>query len=256
MTLFILGALAAGGLIGFIGGLLGIGGGLLAIPLLGLVLGMDQHLAQGTALVMVLPAVLLSIRQYHQRARIDLRAAALGGLASIIFTWVGARIALGLDAWLLRQCYAGFILCIALFYFHQSSRRPRIMARRRRRQTALTPPPGWFAVLGMVGGLTGGLFGVGGSVIVVPALTLFLRYSQTRAQALALSMIVPGTAVAMVTYAAHAQVDWVVGLSLALGSIVMVPLGVRLAHGLPEPRLKLIFACMLLLIMVMLLFRV
>lgn len=257
--LLALGALFSGAVIGFAGGVLGIGGGLLAIPLLGLVLGMDQQLAQGTALVMVLPAVLMSIRQYHHHARIDFRAALIGGLASVGFTWLGAQIALGLDPTLLRRIYAGFVLCIALFYFHQSSRRRRVLARRRsrRRPAAQQRPPhrGWFVVVGMVGGLTGGIFGVGGSVIIVPLLTTVFRYSQTGAQALALSMILPGTTIALLTYTAHGQADWLIGLPLALGSVGMVSHGVRLAYGLPEPRLKLIFACMLLLIMVMLLLR-
>src|SRR3546814_15669128 len=85
--------LASGEAIGFTGGVLGIGGGLLAIPLRGLVLGMPQQAAQGTALIMVLPAVQMTVRKYNQKAKIDLKAAAAGALASITFTWIGAKIA-------------------------------------------------------------------------------------------------------------------------------------------------------------------
>ncbi|MBX7021469.1 sulfite exporter TauE/SafE family protein, partial [Providencia rettgeri] len=42
---------------------------------------------------------------------------------------------------------------------------------------------------------------------------------------------------------------------LAVGSLMLVPFGVRLAHRLPENRLKFIFACMLVLIMALLLVR-
>ncbi len=73
--------LAAGGLIGFSGGVLGIGGGLFAIPLLGLILGYEQQAAQGTALIMVLPAILLTLRKYHQHAPIDWRSAAAGAVS-------------------------------------------------------------------------------------------------------------------------------------------------------------------------------
>lgn len=253
MSALVLGAacLVVGGLIGFTGGVLGIGGGLLAIPLLGLLLGMDQQLAQGTALVMVLPAVLMTLRQYNRRARLDLRAAMVGGMASVGFTWIGAQIALGLDPVLLRRIYAAFVFGIAVFYFHQSTRK------RKARTAAETPSISklWFAAIGALAGFAGGVFGVGGSVLVVPLLTTVLRYSQTGAQGLALSMIVPSTTVAVVTYGWHGQVDWLVGIPLAIGSILMVPYGVRLAYALPEPRLKLIFACMLLVIMMMLLFK-
>lgn len=55
----------------------GRGGGLLPIPALGLLFGLDQQLAQGTALVMVVPNVLLALWRYHQRNRIDWRHALL-----------------------------------------------------------------------------------------------------------------------------------------------------------------------------------
>ncbi|KWS43416.1 hypothetical protein AL058_25715 [Pseudomonas savastanoi pv. nerii] len=46
-----------GAAMGTLGGLFGIGGGLVAIPALGVLFGLDQQLAQGTALLMVLPRV-------------------------------------------------------------------------------------------------------------------------------------------------------------------------------------------------------
>lgn len=247
--------LLSGALIGFTGGVLGIGGGLLAIPLLGLVMGMDQQAAQGTALIMVLPAVLITVRKYNQRDKIDLRAAAAGAAGSIVFTWIGAQIALGIDPVLLRRIYAVFVLCIAIFYFFQSRRRPAAARPRPPRRRAEEFHRGWFALIGTLAGFAGGVFGVGGSVLVVPILTTVFRLSQTGAQALALTMIIPGTFVALFAYALHGQAEWMVGLPMALGSIFLVPYGVKLAYALPEPRLKLAFACMLLVIMVLLLIK-
>ncbi len=257
----VIGCLLAGASIGFVGGVLGIGGGLLAIPLLGLVFGMNQQLAQGTALIMVLPAVLMTVRKYNQHDRIDLKAAALGAATSIIFTWAGARIALGADPSFLRRIYAAFVLGIAVFYMVQAWRQSRRLAaasgkssRTKAAQRVLKKRhPVWYALVGCLAGLTGGIFGVGGSVVIVPLLTTFFGLTQTRAQGLGLTMIIPGIMVALATYAGHGQVDWLVGIPMALGSILLVPYGVRLAYSLPEPRLKLIFACMLLVIMVLLL---
>ncbi|MDS1142083.1 sulfite exporter TauE/SafE family protein [Pusillimonas sp. SM2304] len=247
--------LLSGALIGFTGGVLGIGGGLLAIPLLGLVAGMGQQEAQGTALIMVLPAVLMTVRKYNQNAKIDFRAAGAGAAGSIVFTWIGAQIALGIDPVLLRHIYAVFVLGIAVFYVYQGLRGTRPGAPAAPGRQAETFHKGWFALIGMVAGLAGGVFGVGGSVLVVPILTTVFRLTQTGAQALALTMIIPGTFVALFTYAAHGQANWLMGLPMALGSIVLVPYGVKLAYALPEPRLKLMFACMLLVIMVLLLMK-
>ncbi|HEY9280971.1 MAG TPA: sulfite exporter TauE/SafE family protein [Eoetvoesiella sp.] len=253
--LVVLGCLFSGALIGFTGGVVGIGGGLLAIPLLGLVLGMDQHVAQGTALIMVLPAVLMTIRKYNQRAKIDWRAAAAGASASIVFTWIGAQIALGLDPVLLRRIYAAFIFGIAAFYFYQGLRRRDSVRLMPARREASEFHKGWFVLIGVLAGAAGGIFGVGGSVLAVPFMTTLFRLSQTGAQGLALTMVLPGTVVALMTYTAHGRVDWLVGLPLALGSIFFVPYGVKLAYALPEPRLKTIFACMLLVIICLLLLK-
>ena len=246
--------MAIGAGIGFIGGILGIGGGLLAIPLLVLMQNMDQQLAQGTALIMVLPAVLLTIRKYNQYARIDRGSALWGAASASVFTWVGAFLALSLASDTLRVIYALFVLAVALYYFQQSA------ALRRRRspptKQAAEYPRSLFALIGVLAGLAGGVFGVGGSVVAVPVLTRFLKLSQFNAQALGLTMVLPGLAVALLTYASHGQVNWQIGIPMAVGSMCLVPVGVRLAHGMPEPRLKLIFACMLLLIMVLLLLKI
>ncbi|WP_442592680.1 sulfite exporter TauE/SafE family protein [Parapusillimonas sp. JC17] len=247
--------LAVGALIGFTGGVLGIGGGLLAIPLLGLALGMEQQAAQGTALIMVAPAVLLTVRKYNQHDKVNLRAAGAGAVGAIVFTWVGAQIALGADPVFLRRIYAGFVLCIAIFYFHQSASRRRKAAPAGSRRQPEHYHSAWFALIGMIAGMTGGIFGVGGSVLVIPILTTMFRLTQTCAQALALTMMIPSTFVALFTYTAHGRADWLIGVPLALGSVLMVPYGVKLAYALPEPRLKLIFACMLLVIMVLLLVK-
>lgn len=247
--------LAVGGMIGFSGGVLGIGGGLIAIPLLGLVLGYEQQAAQGTALIMVLPAVLLTVRKYHQRSPIDLRSAAAGAGGSAVFTWIGAQIALGIDPGLLRQIYAGFVFVIAMFYFRESlGRKARLRPDSHYHQVDEVRRL-WYFLVGVFAGLTGGIFGVGGSVLAVPLMTSLFRLRQTSAQALALTMIVPGTVVALATYAWHGQAHWLVGVPLAVGSLLCVPYGVRLAYSLPEARLKLIFACMLLIIMALLLMR-
>ena len=98
----------AGPGLGTLGGLFGIGGGLIAIPVLGVLFGLDQQLAQGTALVMVVPNVLLAIWRYHQRNRIDWRhAAALAG-ASFVFAIVGAAVAVSLDAGRMRLPSSAF----------------------------------------------------------------------------------------------------------------------------------------------------
>lgn len=237
--------LGAGCLIGFMGGVLGIGGGMIAIPALVLLMGMSQQLAQGTALIMVLPTIMMAVRKYNQQTHIDRRVALAGAGGAVVFTWVGARLALGIDSGVLRLSFAVFLFFIALFYAWQTWRAGR--ARRAPKAGGNAPvfTPRRATALGVLCGTLGGFFGVGGAVLAVPIITTVFRLPQTTAQALALCMVIPGSAVALVTYSWAGQADWLVGLPLAAGSLLFVPIGVRLAYRLPERKLRASFAAML-----------
>lgn len=244
-----LGLLAGAG-IGFIGAMMGIGGGMIAIPGFGLLLGMEQQLAQGTALILVLPAVTLSVRKYHQKSPIDTGLAIWGALGAVSSTWVGAHFALGMDPSMLRRSFAVFLFFLAVFYVWQSL--GRISVRKR-----LGMDFGrWQAfALGAATGVLGGFFGVGGAILSVPILTSLFGLSQTKAQGLALSMIIPGSSIALASYAFAGQVDWTIGIMLAIGSMMTVPLGVRVAHHLPERQLRLAFSALLFATVPLLVFR-
>ena len=233
--------IALGLLLGALGGLFGIGGGLLAIPALGLLFGLDQQLAQGTALVMVVPNVLLALWRYHQRNHIDWRHALLLGLSSFCLAWVGSAVAVGLDAGVMRRGFVGFLLVLAAWNLLQLFLRPGPGV------TELSHPWPWLGVLGGVAGLLGGLFGVGGAVLATPILTLLFGVSQVVAQGLSLALAAPSTAVTLITYGAHGQVDWLTGIPLAVGGLLSISWGVKLAHVLPQRLLRVLFTLFLLL---------
>ncbi|OZI17673.1 hypothetical protein CAL18_10960 [Bordetella genomosp. 7] len=238
--------LACGALIGFLGGVLGIGGGMIAIPALALLLDMPQQLAQGTAMIMVLPTIMMAVRKYNQQSRIDRPVALAGALGAVLSTWVGARLALGIPSGTLRLGFAVFLFFVAVFYVYRLVRRQGPAAQRRAGQghaPAFTRTRA--ALLGAASGILGGFFGVGGAVMAVPILTTVFRQSQTTAQALALTMVIPGSMVALTTYSVAGQADWRIGLPLAVGSLLFVPMGVRIAYRLPERRLRACFAAML-----------
>ena len=150
--------------LGTLGGLFGIGGGLIAIPALGVLFGLDQQLAQGTALVMVVPNVLLALWRYHQRNRIDLRHALALALSSFVFALVGAGWAVNLDPEAMRLAFVAFLVALAFYNLLRMWLRPPAAS------GELRHPWPWLAVLGSGAGMLGGLFGVGGAVIATPIL--------------------------------------------------------------------------------------
>jgi uncharacterized protein len=234
MLTFVLGLLLGG-----FGGLFGIGGGLIAIPVLGLAYGMDQQLAQGTSLVMIVPNVLLGFWRYRQRVGVDLKIAATLAVCAVTVTYFSARFSTRLQAGYLRAAFAAFIVILAVYYAIRVMR----SGRQKRARPALKW--GWTAIVGVVGGFLSGMFGVGGAVVAPPALTAFFGQTQAEAQGLALALIAPGTAIALTTYARAGEVDWSMGLPLAAGGMIGVYGGVAVAHKLPEKQLRVLFCGLL-----------
>lgn len=233
-------------MLGTLGGLFGIGGGLIAIPVVGVLFDLDQQVAQGTALVMVVPNVLLAIWRYHQRNRINVRHALALGVTSFCFAIAGAAIAVSLDATRMRIAFVGFLLALAAYTMLRAFLRPQPGG------TELRYPWPWLSALGAGAGALGGLFGVGGAVLATPVLTAVFGTSQVVAQGLSLSLAAPSTAVTLFTYATHGQVNWALGLPLAVGGLLSISLGVKLAHSLPERLLRVLFSTFLVLSAVLL----
>jgi hypothetical protein len=95
--------------------------------------------------------------------------------------------------------------------------------------------------IGVVAGVLSGLFGVGGGVIVVPALMAFAGMDQRRASSTSLVAIAPAAVVGAVTYGLRGEVDWLAALALAVGSVVGAPIGARLLRRIPLRALPWIF---------------
>jgi uncharacterized membrane protein YfcA len=99
---------------GFLAGLLGIGGGVFLVPAMVLIMGFDQHIAQGTSLLVMIPAALTGSYTHYRKGRLVLRDAFTLGAGGIIGAFLGAVLALSLDDEILRRLFAVFLLVVAL----------------------------------------------------------------------------------------------------------------------------------------------
>jgi uncharacterized protein len=104
------------------------------------------------------------------------------------------------------------------------------------------------AVLGFVGGVLSGLFGVGGGILFVPALVLVLGLTQVHAEATSLLAILPTVIAGAWQQHRYGNVDWRAALLIGLGSIAGVEGGVQLAKALPEDVLRRLFAVFMLVV--------
>ena len=90
-------------------------------------------------------------------------------------------------------------------------------------------------------GFLSGLFGVGGGIVIVPALVLLVGMAQHRAHATSLAAIVPIAIVGASIFGRADNVDLVAALLLIVGSLAGVQVGARLMGRLSGDRLALVF---------------
>jgi uncharacterized membrane protein YfcA len=99
--------------------------------------------------------------------------------------------------------------------------------------------------VGLGAGLLSGLFGVGGGILVVPALVLLLKFDQRLANGTSLGAVLPISISGLVTYWSHGNVDWYMALWLAVGALAGAVIGTKWIHILPKKILGYMFAAML-----------
>lgn len=98
---------------GTFSGLIGIGGAIIIIPVLVLLFGLQQHIAQGTTLALMIPPIgLLAAWTYYKQGFVDLKIAGLICLGFFFGGLMGAQFAIKIPDELLRKVF-GMILLVA-----------------------------------------------------------------------------------------------------------------------------------------------
>lgn len=230
--------LVLGALSGFVGGLFGVGGAMVTIPVLGIFFGFSEQLAQGTSLVVVVPNVLLSLWRYYRKSSLDLKMAGTIALAAFPTVLLASWLATIVSSRGLRFAYGCFLLVMILEYARRSFFS--------KNEKKLKLPWQWVSVVGAVSGALAGFFTVGGTLFSISANTLMFGMTQLAAQGLALSYSTPSTIASAIVYARAGDVDWAVGIPLAIGGVATVSLAVDVAHRLPDKLLRLLYVLFML----------
>lgn len=106
---------------------------------------------------------------------------------------------------------------------------------------------------GAVAGIFGGLFGVGGGVILIAVLVGPLGLTQHQGHGTSLAVIMLTALTSMIVYASHGNVAWTTGILTGVASILTAPIGARLTGKFSHSNLKRVFSVFLVLVAIRLL---
>jgi uncharacterized membrane protein YfcA len=99
-----------------------------------------------------------------------------------------------------------------------------------------------FLLIGLGTGVISGLFGVGGGILIVPALVYLAGFSQEKATGTSLAVLLPPVGLlAVIEYYRTGNVDLKAGLWVALGLVIGAWFGAMGAHKVSEQWMKLSF---------------
>lgn len=234
---------------GLLSGLFGVGGGIVMVPLLGAILGLDQHRAQGVTLAaMLLPLGLPAVVEYRRRG-IHTRLALVGVLVLgfLVGVYGGAKVATAIPSGQLKWGFVAFMLALA---FHSWRRQEPLAVDRSQEPLALEGHL-WTSGLpiGLAAGLLSGLTGLGGAVVVIPLLASRFRMTQHEAQLTSLMMLLPpiGLPGVLVYAQTPGGLPWPTIGAVAAGFAVGALAGARVATRTTGLRLKRAYAAVVVL---------
>jgi uncharacterized protein len=254
-TIYILILLGTGILVGFASGLLGVGGGFIMVPVQFFLLtsmGVDPNtairVAFATSLVVILPTAISGALGHWRRGAVLIWPAFLLGTTGLTGGILGAVIASQSSANILSMIF-GLLAFFSAF----------LMLKPRHYEIKENVIHSNFSYLfwGFLGGFSSGLLGIGGGIIMVPILTILLRFPIHKAIGTSTAFIIFASLGGVLTYVitgmhiAHlppyslGYVNLVQFVVLAGVSIPLARLGVKTAHNLPDKQLRYIFAALL-----------
>jgi uncharacterized membrane protein YfcA len=109
--------------VGVLVGLLGIGGGVVLVPAMVYLLRMDQHMAQGTSLFILLPPLGIgALIAYWKRGQVDLRAGIFCALGMMTGAYLGSLIAIPLASRNLKGLFGCFLMLLAILTWRKAYR--------------------------------------------------------------------------------------------------------------------------------------
>ncbi len=254
LLLVVLGALA-----GFLAGLLGIGGGIILVPLFlwvfnaaGFAPDIIVHAAFGTSLAIIIPTAISSTLGHRKRGNVDWHQVFYLSVGGAIGAVIGASLAAGLSGSWLKVLFGSMQILVALklFFFH-----PHLPPER---DSAVPIPT--LVMVGLAGGAFSAFFGVGGGVIAVPLMVIFLQLPIHLAVGNSSALIVVSAFTGTLSYVYHGllqtglppfslgYVNLLVAALVAPFTIATARIGVKVAGRVSHGKLINIFAGVLALI--------
>jgi len=230
--------LGVGLLAGALSGMFGVGGGTVIVPLLVLLAAYPQRLASGTSLAAILPTATVGVISYALSGDVQWFAGIILAAGAVIGAQGGTWLLPRVPVRALQLTFAGFlaVVVVSLFLVIPSRGEPFDVT--------------WISgaglvALGLVTGVLAGLLGVGGGIVVVPALILLFGTSDLIARGTSLLMMIPTAISGTIGNLRRHNVDLAGAALVGVAACTTTALGAWLAKSIDPLTGNIVFALFL-----------
>ncbi len=245
---------------GVLGGLMGVGGGIVLVPLLTSFTKITQHKATGTSMAMVALTSVTTLWRYQTAGRVDWGATLAILVMAMAGASIGARACCLVPARQLRMLFGGFLMVVGLIMALTGSATGVANAAADAGvgdSVLLAVSVGGGSLLlttklllslgiGTVSGIIGGMLGIGGGPILVPAGALLLGLPQQVAQGVSAAVILPTAVSGSITHYRHGNVVLPIVVAMAITAMGGAYLGAEIANRMDPTLLRRLFGLLLL----------
>ncbi|MGB5490845.1 MAG: sulfite exporter TauE/SafE family protein [Woeseiaceae bacterium] len=256
--------LATGCVAGVLAGLFGIGGGIVIVPVLEAALGflgvdpaIRMHVAVGTSLATIIPTSISSATAHHRRDSVDFEIVKRWAVFVLLGALLGAWVAALVHSRVLAMVFATLALLVAV---------KMVLLPETRNLTESVPRGPLVPIIPTAIGCFSSMMGIGGGTFSVMTLTLFnqpIHRAVGTAALFGLVISLPATVGFMISGWGDPRLPVgtigyvsLVGFALiAPTTVLMAPIGARIAHGLSKKRLSVLFGVFLLVVSLRLFYR-
>jgi uncharacterized membrane protein YfcA len=227
-------------LAGALGGLFGVGGGLIIVPGLAVAVGLERRLAHGTSMAATLPIAVAGLGTYIANGNVDWVVGALMAIGTVSGAVIGTKLLTIVNKRALTIIFIVTVLATAirLFLASETSGRGDISI-----ASAVL-----LIVIGLATGTLSGLLGIGGGVVMVPAMIVLFGMTPVIAKGTSVAVIVPTALTGTIRNRKNHNVNFkVAGIAGGCGALTAIP-GGMVADRLSDGFSNLMFATLLILV--------
>jgi hypothetical protein len=250
-VMHIIALLVTGLVVGFASGLLGVGGCFIMVPVQFWVLksiGVDPtiaiRIAFGTNLLVVLPTALSGALTHHSKGAVLWKQGVILGILAAIGAFFGGFLASHLPGGILTRLFGLAIIAGAIRMV--TANPPKMDEQPSENVLA-------YVFWGILLGIVSGIIGIGGGVLMIPVMVVFLKFRVHQAVGTSTALMIFATVGGVISYILNGfgiqglppystgYVNWLQWSLLAGCSIPMAFVGARSAHLIPAKQLKYLF---------------